>query len=244
MHRQFINDSQLNDRFNRKCFPIQGRSILHLKEMNSIDFSWNIWSKFCHSYIEAENGILKFSIAIPPIALWLTFEHLKWAYINRAISVSFGEFGMHWNLWTDSMGWSSKTPKWRNGFFSLTDFIFGKKKYTQEVIDTKQVEIPMPEKSYQATVEFREDTWKRKRWFGKSITRVDIEIPEGIPHEGKGENFWDCGVDYTFGMCCPANSIADGVGKLVGDVLATRVKYGGWKDWAWNKNDEVEDGCE
>ena len=95
--------------------------------------------------------------------------------------------------------------------------------------------IPMPEKSYEATIQLCEDTWKRPRWFAKTITRIDAKIPEGIPHEGKGENEWDSGGDRTYGMCCPAKDIFDGVGKIVADCLRTRVRHGGWKDYKWVK---------
>src|SRR5690606_38230523 len=82
------------------------------------------------------------------------------------------------------------------------------------------------------------DTWSRPRWFPKMVKRIEIEMGEPIPHQGKGENSWDCGVDGTYSYTAPAESIADGVGGLVGSVLSTRIRYGGWRDWNFQRGDE------
>ena len=93
-----------------------------------------------------------------------------------------------------------------------------------------------PEGTYQAHAVLEELVWSRPRWFKERMTRVDFEIPNGIPHAGKGENSWDCGDDATFGMSTgECKSIPEGIGKLVGSCLQTRIRYGGWGDYEWKR---------
>jgi hypothetical protein len=97
----------------------------------------------------------------------------------------------------------------------------------------------MPEGAYQGTAKLVLYEWSRPRWFTKRMKRCEIRVPAGIPHEGKGDNSWDCGADATFGMTTgECSSIPQGVGLLVGSVLRDRVEYGGWGDRNWNKQRE------
>jgi len=93
----------------------------------------------------------------------------------------------------------------------------------------------MPEKNYPAHAILADWTWTYPRWFSKTIRRCEIKIPGGLPHEGKGENSYDCGQDATFSIATKAKTIPEGVGQLVGSVLKDRVKYGGWGDYNWTK---------
>lgn len=88
----------------------------------------------------------------------------------------------------------------------------------------------MPEGCYPATVKIEERTWKRPRWFRK--TRVDayVDIPDGIPHEGKGTASWNCGEDGLFGCGCEGDSIEKAVGHTVATVLDYRRRYGKARD--------------
>ena len=156
---------------------------------------------------------------------------------GNALSVSVFAHSIWWNLWTPSGSWSSQTPKWRNGCWHILDTLLGKQSYNRKVIEERTVLIPMPEGSYEATIKLCEDTWSRPRWFKQVIRRIDASMPKGIPHMGKGESEWDCGTDTTSGMCCPANSIFEGVGKIVADCLETRVRCGGWADYNWQRKD-------
>lgn len=156
---------------------------------------------------------------------------------DRQVSLSFHSGGIYWHIWRDWMdGWSRDIPKWRDGSFDLRDFFLGKSKCITEVLEERDVSVPMPERPYAANAKLMLYKWVRPRWFTKEMTRVEIKVPEGIPHEGKGENSYDCGVDRTYGMTTgECGSIPNGVGILVGSVLSSRVKYGGWSDWIWNK---------
>lgn len=134
------------------------------------------------------------------------------------------------------MSWDSKTPRYRKGAFHLDDFFLGKAVFSKNVIETREVAVPMPEGTYDAVVALSDDTWKRPRWpFPRVIRRADIKVEKGIPHPGKGENSWDCGDDDTYGMCAPARTIPEAVGHLVGSCLKDRVRYGGYSKWTWPK---------
>ena len=195
-------------------------------------------TKFCQiGFIAEEDYVL--TICFPPFSLYFIWDARK--HLNKEIKLSIHDWSIWWNLWTDSMGWKSTTPKWRNGYFHILDFLLGKAEYSSKTVEERDVEIPMPEKNYPAHIKLNEDTWKRPRWVAKTIKRIDAKIPDGIPHEGKGENSWDCGEDCCLGMFAPANSIAQGVGIIVGSVLHDRVKYGGWKDWNYQKLNPPKD---
>ena len=199
-----------------------------------------VWFKhFCHVEImyDEERG-WGFSIAIPyVVAIWIFLGRFLNLPSSRSIEISIHNNAIWWHIWRDPMGgWSSDIPWYRDGCFHFDNFFFGKAKHWEEIIEERNIMIPMPEKSYQATAKLCNAFWKRPRCsIVKKIRRIHIDIPEGIPHEGKGENSWDCGIDATYGICCPARNIPTGVGTLVGSVLNDRVRYGGWGDWEWAK---------
>lgn len=220
-----------------------------------LTFYVSVPSSFWHIKLDlCENGwqeeAIGFSIACPLFYIAIGLNS-KWPYNvlqsitkrkgreytnGRDIGVSFHNGTLWVSLWNDPMESRREDPKWHNFNINFEDFIFGKTKSAKQVLEEREVEIPMPEKSYKGTAKLILYTWTRPRWFKKTMKRVEIDVPEGIPHEGKGENSWDCGKDATFGMTTgECESIAEGVGKLVGTCLNDRVKYGGYGDWNWNK---------
>jgi len=187
--------------------------------------------RFSIGYSPYEHHTIR--LVFPLIGLYISWGHAKY---DRQVTISIHNWAIWWALWADTMGWSNKTSKWRKGCWHFLDTLLGKIKYTREIIKERDVEIPMPEGTYPAHIKLCKDVWKRPRWFANIITRIDADIPKGIPHEGKGENSWDCGISGCFGMCCSARNIEEGVGKIVGSVLHDRVRYGGWNDWKWTKS--------
>lgn len=152
---------------------------------------------------------------------------------SREVKVSIHGGTIWWSIWSDPWGDDRKLSRLRHGNFAFVDFLLGRPVYSEKVLEKREVVVPMPEKSYSATAELLEATWTRPRWFARTIKRCKIDVPEGIPHAGKGENSWDCGDDATFGLTTAARSITDGVGILVGHCLSDRVRYGGWSDYSW-----------
>jgi hypothetical protein len=124
--------------------------------------------------------------------------------------------------------WRSRDPWWRKGIhINVPDLLLGRAKFSTVPLETEEVLIPMPEGCYPATVKMEQSTWARPRWFAKRVVRADIDIPKAIPHEGKGENSWDCDEDATYGLCAPAANVEEAIGIVVGSVLRSRRRYGG-----------------
>lgn len=207
------------------------RCWLHLTQRQSIDLDLNLFDKNTTFGLSVGRGnsSIKFHIAIPLlISFWIKFGGVLWFGEKRELGISAHNGSIWFNLWVDPM--DGRYRVWH-----VSQWIFGKSVYSEEIIETRDIVIPMPEKFYPAKATLLKSTWSFPRWFNESIKRVKIDVPEGIPHEGKGENSYDCGKDATFGMTCNASSIPEGVGKLVGSVLNDRVRYGGWDDYNWNK---------
>jgi hypothetical protein len=137
-----------------------------------------------------------------------------------------------WSLGADDMGWSSGTPKWRHGaWHPLGHFM---RQGEPVVVETREVLVPMPERSYKAIAKLERSRWgfgKLPRVFDRIDYHVDIEMQPGeqVPVPDKGENSYDCGEDASFAMSCPASSIEEGIGKLVASALRDRYRRGGAK---------------
>ncbi len=180
------------------------------------------------------------------LAARLRIRYLPDVHIAR---IDFHDRAVWWQFWTDKWGWSSATPRWRDGVWHWWDTLTGKAVRTSEIIDgPTDVLVPMPEGTYVATATIERSTWRRPRWpWPRTITTAKLDVvsrpgPDGpylpevdddgrrpagyIPTPGKGENPWDCGPDGTFAMSCPARTIEDGVGQLVASVLRDRRRRG------------------
>lgn len=131
-------------------------------------------------------------------------------------------------------GTSSKgDPWWRDMKITHTDF-WGRTKTTTEIMDMGSAVVPMPEGKYEAT-------WKHQKFVSRYTGRLGkikdaalgprshstywLEIPGGIPAEGKGENSWDCGMDGLFG--CGGQTLEEAIGRAVSSSLRDRSRHGG-----------------
>lgn len=203
----------------------------------SYEISLNWRYRLCSISIGRGTRSIQTSLYIP----WVIGLHLKLGGVlrsgkKREIQISHHGGTIWWHLWCDPFGDEQRLSKLRYGNFGYMDFLLGKPTCHRELLEHKSLAIPMPEKAYWGSVRLVRYSWTRPRWFTKRMLRCEIDVPEGIPHEGKGENSWDCGVDATYGMTTgPVRDIQEGVASLVGSVLRDRVKYGGWGDWYWNK---------
>lgn len=144
--------------------------------------------------------------------------------------VSFHHGSVWWSIGHTPDSWSSKTPRWRHGSWNLVNALLGETKRTREVLEVREVDVPMPEGTYKWTVEMVEDTTTRPRWpWPKTWHGVEAKAKDGqqIPFPGKGENSYDCEDDAIYALSGEGRTIADGVTKVVGAVLRSRLKYGG-----------------
>jgi len=206
----------------------------------SMEFSYNSTSYHINLInFSDDEGEWGFSMAIRPIAFYFHVKVPRALCLkeSRELCASVHGGGLWWSLWGSPWcDYPKPYGKWRDGNFNFVDFFLGKSTCTRTTLEERDVLIPMPEKSYKATVKMVEFKWTRPRWFAKMVTRADIKVPEGIPHEGKGTCAHNCGVDATYGMTTgKCHSIPKAVGILVGHCLSDRVKYGGWSDWEWRK---------
>lgn len=143
-----------------------------------------------------------------------------------------GDLSLAWAWNADPNSWRSKNPWWRKGMWHPADTLLGRAVYTQGAPEVYRIEVPMPEANYMGTCTLRNDTWKRPRWFTRTLRRADITMDEGaqVPFPGKGENSWDCGEDGIFGMTCPARDVPEAIASVVESALRSRAKNGG-RDW-------------
>jgi hypothetical protein len=160
--------------------------------------------------------------------------HLCPDYEGRSIEIKWHSRGLWWRFWSPSMSWSSKTPKWRDGHFDPTDFLLGGTRCTTEQVgEPVEVLVPMPEASYRGVVKIERRVWTRPRWPWPVVERTGatIDMIEGVPFPGKGENSWDCGEDAIFGTGSDEPTPEAAVAAVVKAALNNRRRYGGSLDW-------------
>jgi hypothetical protein len=213
-------------------FPIHGRSWLNVAKL-CFRAEWHLASGRCGLGYEQEPNEYghTISLALPPVSLWLALE-LPWKHPlrpkqHREWSLRVFDWAIWWRVGGDPHSWSSKTPKWRDGNWHFLDTLLGKTRFSKVVLSKHSVLIPMPEGAYPATVELDECTWKRPRWFATRRRGATVDIPKGIPHEGKGENSWDCGEDRLFGLSAAAETVEGAIAKTVQSALKSRRRYDG-----------------
>jgi hypothetical protein len=59
------------------------------------------------------------------------------------------------------------------------------------------------------------------------VLAASVDIPGGIPHPGKGENSWDCGMDGVYGLSCEATTVDEAVAAVHACATKNRERYGG-----------------
>ena len=129
--------------------------------------------------------------------------------------------------------WSSSDP-WYRRMSLHTRHIFGRKRTDVTELESGTCRVPLPEGVYDGTYRTERMVWSHVRypgkvldWFGKrSRVTTTVDVPGGIPVEGKGENSYDCGMDGIFGMSAPGG-VEETVGKLAATVQQDRNRYGG-----------------
>lgn len=152
-------------------------------------------------------------------------------YTNgRTIGISIHSGSIWVSLWEDPMESRRRDPKWWHFTITPMDILFGKRAYSEKVLQEGEVNIDMPEGVYKATFKRFISYWKRPRFpFVQRLHRMSFDIPVGIPFEGKGENSWDCGMDATFGSTFPIqehDSIYDIAKRFAIARLQERQRYG------------------
>lgn len=131
--------------------------------------------------------------------------------------------------------WSRGQPWWRSMRVTVTT-VLGRTRSERTVLASGATTVPMPEGDYPATWNREEMVTRYVRFPGTLLDRfrgprtsrwMNLDIPGGIPTEGKGENSWDCGMDGVFSISGPDGTPTDTAERLVLSVLRDRARNGG-----------------
>lgn len=174
---------------------------------------------------------IQFHLALLAFSVYLSFNTAR-LFGRPYRELRHAELGASWhdgslwlNLWTTDDDWVKRRPWHRNVVcLHVVEWIVGRNKYSDTKGEPFEVLIPMPEGCYRAVFTPIVRTWRNR--FRTLVKRGhDIEIPSGIPFEGKGENSWDCGEDGLYGTGCGEN-VEEGIASVVATVLKYRKRYG------------------
>ena len=244
-----------------------GQWWLHFAGHRCISVEWSALSTSCHLSFAVGHGDSndgwQFSIAIPPIALYVGVDGFNLPAPRRMIKATWDdnrevsirdeyEFNLaihSWAIWFTPWGkwgeWCAADPWWMRGVnFNIQDFFCGRAKCTVTEGQSFDVIVPMPERSYRGKATIKYYKWTRPRWFSRYRNDVSVDMQEGIPFPGKGENSWDCGMDALWGFGLAYREGMDvptaGAGKGMESAMESRRRYGGSPYWLPPVESEVK----
>lgn len=177
---------------------------------------------------------------LPPFS-WL--KHLggrKFPY-DRQLSLHLNNGLISWHLWTATMGYH-EGRRWRDRSWNWQRFIgWHPEHISWETLEVVRTVVPMPEGTYDATVELERGTWRRRRLFAwmPKVHHFTGEITpdKPIPVPGKGDNSWDCDDDAIYSSSGPYSTVHQAVAALVDSVYRQRTRYGSGPEWRASKAD-------
>jgi hypothetical protein len=154
---------------------------------------------------------------------------------DRHLSISCHGGLICWNLWTAGMGYNPKA-RWRERCWNWQRFLGWHPEHVSwETLEVIRTVVPMPEGTYDATVELKRGTWRRRRlfaWMPKVHHFTGGITPDKpIPVPGKGENSWDCDDDAIHSSSGPYSTVHQAVAALVDSVYRQRTRYGSGPEW-------------
>lgn len=145
---------------------------------------------------------------------------------DRHLGISLHGGLICWVLWTAEMGGNPKA-KWREKCWNWQRAVGWKPEHVcWETLEIVRTVVPMPEGNYDATVELKRGTWRRRRlffWLPKICKFTGKITPDNpIPVPGKGEDFWDYGQDVIHSSSGPYSTAHEVVASLVDSVYRQR----------------------
>lgn len=159
---------------------------------------------------------------------------------GRSTGFDVFDGALHLRLWNSDGCWDhrdrSRLPWNGNGWtwrVRPLDVLLGADVYEADPESDRNetTSVVMPEGRYPANLREYRCRWNRRWWKGAWVWRTEIEVPDGVPFPGKGENGWDCDDDAVFGMTVttgPRSASAEH--QLALSVLADRHRRAGL-DW-------------
>lgn len=144
-------------------------------------------------------------------------------YEEKQIQIHFHHYVLWIDLWTPTNSWCKGQRSYSVHF---DDIFLGKIKHHKDVLFYDNGKLTLPEKIYEISYELGTQTWKRPRWFTKTINYVNAECEEGIPVPGKGEDSWNCGDQLLYSTGGEGENISVGRQALYNAVKRARDKHG------------------
>lgn len=194
------------------------------------EWEWLVWTHFLGLEFERDDEGVQLFFACKLFALWIGLS--RWASYggNRTIGWRYHNGAVWWLFWMDDNEWHSTDPKWRRGNFNFMDVLLGKRRYTRGpgAITEHEFQVSPEVEFYRCTVEMYDATWKRPRWFAKTLTMAELEMIGDLPQfGGKGENSWDLDDDYISSLTMTTKGMSsDVVFHYIGEIHRYREKYG------------------
>lgn len=198
-----------------------------------------------------QESFLEWCFAVPGLFLHLRLDTpFKWHRL-RPRDGEFGESeaefglctyggGLYFRFGHEPMGSYGPRRRWRwlrsrEVRLFHKDWILGKPRFSETVLER---DIPVvvdvgqwDGDRYEGTATRQRCRWKRRF---RTIERenVRVEMAQGIPVPGKGENSWDCGDDAYFGF--GGATVDEAVAHIVKEAKKERARYGGpnWRPLA------------
>jgi hypothetical protein len=172
--------------------------------------------------------------------LTLSRDQPLW-YEGRQYGLRFGWarswLTFDWAAPTNTSGRNVPGFTWNSGVLHRKMFGYEKSEW-ETLFGPEEILIDMPEGIYTGTIQQRKIHKRYEKLLGRLWSKIkplptweswEIDIPGGIPIEGKGENSWDCSMDGVF-SCSFGNDITtalDALEALKADILKDRRRYGG-----------------
>lgn len=218
-------------------------------ERNEFQAEWHLFTRSCGASIEFNDPVvgdhaLDLSIRIPLLgSLYLSVRNfhllkrlpgVKWVYEDfgsgqRQIGFFFMEGCLFWRIWRHP-NFSSARDK-LDSSLDFPDLILGRAKYSETPKQEFETFVALPEGKYPAKVELYLSMWKRPRWPApKVVARANIDVPNGVPIPGKGENSWDMDDNLVYESTVPAFAVEQALEQFQNSVIKQREKYDGI-DW-------------
>lgn len=183
------------------------------------------------------------SIAVPFIFRW--YCSIEWAWLrdnkwfSKLCSLKYQMrtlFELHISKDWFTLGFYTKEddfyPEAPSGWayhFEPADMFLGERK---EISITKTLTedhmLQMPERGYEAKVTITKYVFKRRLWFTEKVTRIEVEVENGIKHPGKGTTSYNCekGALYSISTVMKdGTTIHDALDTFRSEVIKCRETY-------------------
>jgi hypothetical protein len=170
-----------------------------------------------------DNNRIQFHLSLFLFTLYVSRSFQR-CFEDRELSIDWHHGSLWLKLWCDDE-YHSKRPWHRNTVcLHVVQWFTGDPKFKIEKGEPVPFVVPMPEGCYPAEATPETLTWTYRFGFKRVRDSWSLNIPKGIPFEGKGENSWDCGADALHGT--GGDTLEKAIGNAVASVLEYRRRYG------------------